>query len=282
MIASSAQVGTWWSTVWSSAIGIAFDEPPELEAGARLARRSSFDPPEIAPGSMTLRDGDWVAHLGLQQLDDVRWETILRTIAADPQLTAAVITGDLPVDLHGRSVALGCSLAPERRELGADCSCPDWHEPCRHVGALVVLVSELISSDPWLLTMLRGRTRDQIVEEVRSLRADLRGIDSSGSGDTARGADPGQSAAAAFRAEQAPLPPPLAPLRRAGRPVVFGSPPVDSGVTSADLERLVADAAERSFQLLSGVEDADDTAALLISPEDDRARIELSLRLRDP
>lgn len=282
MTSVRADVGAWWSTVWTSAIGTAFAEPPELEAGARLARRSTFDPPDIAPGSMTLRDGDWVAHLGVQRLDDERWEAIVRAIASDPQLTAAVVTGELPVDLHGRAVALGCSLAPERRELGADCSCPDWHEPCRHVGALIVLVADLILADPWLLTMLRGRTRDQIVEAVRSLRAGRRGIGPSESADTARGPDPGQPAVDAFRADRAPLPPPLPPLRRAGRPVTFGAPPMDSGVSGADLQRLVADAAERSFRLLGGVDDVEETAALLISAEEDRTRIELSLRLLDP
>ncbi len=264
--------GQWWSMVWGSAIAGAFDEATELEAGARLAARSSFERPEVSPGSMTLRDADWVAHLGVRQLDDSRWETILRTIAADPQLTAAVVTGELPVELHGRAVALGCSLAPERRDLGADCSCPDWHEPCRHVGALASLVADLITGDPWLVTMLRGRTRDEVIETVRRLRADQRGIDPSG--DTPRGVDPGVSATAAFKTETVSLPSPLAPLRRAGHPVEHAPPPIDSGIVGADLERLVADAAQRAFRLLSDDGDPTDAAALLISPEEDRARIE--------
>lgn len=278
---TGSDTGQWWSNVWSSAVGQAFGEPRELDAGARLARRSGMADAEVAPGSMILRDPDgaWVAQLGVRRLEDGQWHTLLHTLAADPRSAAAVITGDLPVELHGRSVALGCALTPERRDLGADCTCHDWHEPCRHVGALVAVVSEMVAVDPWLLTMLRGRTRDEIVQTVRSLRAGRLGVDTEARGDTPRGVDLGVSAAAAFDRTPDPLPGPLAGLRHPGEPVVFLPPPADSGVEMSDLQRLVADAASRAFLLLAGDTDAD---ALLIDPAEDQERIELSRRPLDP
>ena len=262
---------SWWATVWSSAMGLAFADAAELGTGAALAGRSSFDPPEVSPGSVTLTDpgGAWTAHVGMQQLSDGQWETLVRTIAADPQLTAAVIVGELPSGIHGLAVALGCSLAPEPRDIGADCTCGDWRDPCRHVGALSAVVAELIADDPWLLTMLRGRTRDQLVEAVRRLRADQRGIALPDMSDEPRGVDHGIAAAAAFQAAPSPLPPPLVPLRRAAGPVAFRPPPADAGIRMGDLHRLVSDAAERASLLLNGVDDA---AALLVEPTQDLAR----------
>ena len=263
---------SWWATVWSSAMGVAFSEAQELETGAALARRSSFASPEVAPGSVTLTDpaGAWIAHIGMQQLDDGQWETLVRSIAADPQLTAAVIVGELPTELHGRAVALGCSLAPEPRDVAADCTCGGWREPCRHVGALSALVADLIAEDPWLFTMLRGRTRDQLVEAVRRIRAGQRGIALPEASDEPRGSDAGVAATPAFQASVPPLPPPLMPLRRAASPVAFRPPPADAGVRMGDLYRLVDDAAERAFSLLNGI---DDDAALLIEPTHDLARL---------
>ena len=270
-----------WAQVWSSAITTAFGAAPELEAGARLARRMPPEAVEVVPGSVEVRDpdGQWVAHLGVQPLDDGQWETLLRTAAAAPELAAGLLTGRLPLDLHQRSIALGCSLAPERRHLGTDCSCPDWREPCRHVGAVAALAGELLIDDPWLLALVRGRTRDQIVEAVRSYRAGRLGVDD-GAADTPRGADPGVSAASAFRApgHAVRLPSPLASLRRAAEPVAFGPPPADSGVMAADLDRLVADASERAFRMLAGAVDAD---ALSIDESEDQDRIDEFRRRRD-
>lgn len=278
MITESGDV---WSSVWQSAMRAAFGEVKELEAGERLARRGGLPHPEVAPGSMILRDpeGGWVAQLGLRQLDDEQWETLLHTLATDPRSVAAVLTGDLPIELHTRAVALGCSLTPEKRDLGLDCNCHDWHEPCRHIGALVALVTDLVANDPWLLVMLRGRTRDQIVQRVRSDRAGRLDLEVEASGDTTRGIDLGVAAASALRRGPEPLPAPMAGLRRPGEPVVFRSPPADAGVEMADLHRLVADAASRAFLLLAGEADAD---ALLIDSADDQARIELSRRPQDP
>ncbi len=262
---------SWWATVWSSAMGLAFAEAPELASGAALARRSTFAAPEVSPGSVTLGDpGGWTAHVGMQQLDDGQWETLVRTIAADPQLTGAVIVGDLPSDLHGRAVALGCSLAPDPRDVAADCTCGDWHDPCRHVGALLAVVADLIADDPWLLTMLRGRTRDELVEAVRRVRAAQRGVELPEASDEPRGSDPGIAASAAFQATPSLLPPALAPVRRPASPVEFRPPPADAGVGVADLHRLVVDAAERAFLLLNGTSDA---AALLLDPAHDLARL---------
>ncbi len=269
-----------WSTIWTSAMGQVFKEAQELQTGVRLARRLE-SPVEMSPGSVTLRDeGEaWVAHVGLRQLDDGQWETLLRTVAADPLLTAAVVTGELPIELHGKAVALGCSFAPEAGDVGADCSCPDWHEPCRHVGALIALVAEMIDQDPWLLVMLRGRSRDQVAETVRRLRSAHRGIEWVESGDEPRGADPGVAAAAAFRSVPAPIPAPLPPLRRPGGPTAFRPPPADAGVSHGDLHRLVSDAAQRSFDLLGGTSGGD---GLTIDPRHDAARIAAGLDPDDP
>lgn len=271
---------SWWGTVWTSGMGQVFNEAHELETGARLARRLEATV-EMSPGSITLRDPAeaWVAHLGLRQLDDGQWETLLRTVAADPQLTAAVITGELPMELHAKAVALGCSFAPEPAEVGVDCSCPDWHEPCRHVGALIAMAAELVDNDPWLLVMLRGRSRDQVAEAVRRLRSVHRGVEWVESSDEPRGADPGVAAGAAFRTTPAPIPPPLTPLRRAAGPTAHRPPPADAGVEHGDLHRLVADAAQRAFDLLSGATTGD---GLGLSVIHDVSRIAAGLEAEHP
>ena len=45
---------------------------------------------------------------------------------------------------------------PERSEIGFDCTCPDWDDPCKHAVAVMITFSEEIALDPSLLVRWRG------------------------------------------------------------------------------------------------------------------------------
>lgn len=248
--------GSWWATVWSSAVETeAFTDTSQLESGRRLLRRRQFSAPQIEPGSAVLRTAEWVAQLGVARLDDDRWETLCGLVAVDTMVAAAVLSGEVPVELHGRALTSGISLAPGAGQLVADCTCPDWHEPCAHVAALCALITDQIEVDPWTLLLLLGRGRHEIIERVRALRNEARGRGRDEAGDQVRGADPGVAAAAAFKRTIAPLPAARPILRRPMPPVTITvDPPADAGISARDLRRLVDDASDRAIGLLNGEE----------------------------
>ncbi len=264
-------VGNWWATVWSSAVETdAFHDTSQVAPGASLARRQELGSVEVEPGSATLRGDTWVAQLGIRQFDDPTWETIWTNVAGDALQSAAVLTGDLPPEIFGLATGSGISLTPTSGDLLPDCTCSDWHEPCKHVGALCALITRMIEVDPWVFMLLRGRSRNRIVDQVRAMRASARGTEPSPTSDEPRGSDPGAAAAAAFRHDPAPLP--LArPLLRRPVPAVAiePAPPADSGLEANELRRLVADAAMRATQLLNG----EQTSGLSFTPAQDLARM---------
>ena len=66
----------------------------------------------------------------------------------------------------------GTSLFPAaENDLQTDCSCPDWANPCKHTAAVHYLLGERFDADPFLIFVLRGRTREAIVEALRARRA---------------------------------------------------------------------------------------------------------------
>jgi uncharacterized Zn finger protein len=66
----------------------------------------------------------------------------------------------------------GISLFPKKGDdLLTDCSCPDWSNPCKHIAAVYYLLAEQFDRDPFLIFKLRGRTKEEIVEALRSLRS---------------------------------------------------------------------------------------------------------------
>jgi uncharacterized Zn finger protein len=51
------------------------------------------------------------------------------------------------------------------------CTCPDVANPCKHIAAVHYLLGERFDEDPFLMFLLRGRSRDEIVAALRALRA---------------------------------------------------------------------------------------------------------------
>ncbi|MBC7859350.1 MAG: SWIM zinc finger family protein, partial [Burkholderiaceae bacterium] len=56
-----------------------------------------------------------------------------------------------------RAKALGIAVFPEHwRDLGMRCSCPDYAVPCKHLAAVVYLVSREIDGNPFMVFALKG------------------------------------------------------------------------------------------------------------------------------
>jgi len=199
-----------------------FDDTSQLAIGKRLAIRHKFGPVEFEPGAATLRHEAWTAQLGIRPLDEAAWETFCAVVASDAYQAAAVLTGELPSDVFGLSTEKGVSLSPERGRVVADCSCNDWHEPCKHVGALTAMVSDLIEVDPWILLLLFGRDRNDVVARVRALRAERRGASDLSPMSGSVGGLPAMNAHEAFGRTPRALPQSLPIVRRAGEPVALG------------------------------------------------------------
>lgn len=56
--------------------------------------------------------------------------------------------------------------AESDEELTFRCSCPDWGDPCKHVAAVHLLVTEQLDEDPTLIFLLRGLDRDALRERL--------------------------------------------------------------------------------------------------------------------
>jgi hypothetical protein len=214
---------------------------------------------------------------------DEEWDITLTTLASRAGHMAALLDGEMPPGVADDLAAANIDLLPVAGELQPRCSCPDWANPCKHSAAVCYLVADTLDADPFLLFLMRGRGRDTLLAGLRSKRA---AAGTPATGRAATGSDrpggrtrPGAGGGSAD-GEQAtswapdtgvtareawarwatvtahgeppvpaiPLPPP-----RPGKPTVLAvDPPPGSGVTSASLLQLAADAAQRAWELAHG------------------------------
>jgi len=73
----------------------------------------------------------------------------------------------------------GISLFPKKKaDLKTNCSCPDWSNPCKHIASVYYLLAEQFDHDPFLIFKLRGKSKEEIVEALRSSRSSGTGEES--------------------------------------------------------------------------------------------------------
>ena len=254
---------TWWGKAWIDALEQrARLDPNRLPRGRTYARRGSVSPLSVQPGEIRAsvrgsRVTPYAVHVRVRVFEDKEWERLLGAIAAKAAHTAALLDGELPPEVVADAAGVGVDLLPVAGEVGPRCSCPDWADPCKHAAAVVYLVADVLDGDPFLLLLLRGRTRDEVLGALRQRRSSVGTQRRAATGlDGGVSVDPGVEARVVWSragSDRPSLPAvPLAP-RRPGDPAPLAvDPPSSSGVQRADLTDLAADAAQRAWSLCIG------------------------------
>jgi uncharacterized Zn finger protein len=130
--------------------------------------------------------------LAVKPLSDRDWAAAERAMASKALFGAKLLAGEMPKEIEQAFRECKLSLFPASgRELASACSCPDWASPCKHVAAVFYILAEAFDEDPFLVFTWRGRTKDQLIERLRSLRGVAGDPRGSGSAPAAAALDSG-------------------------------------------------------------------------------------------
>jgi uncharacterized Zn finger protein len=292
---------TWWGRAWVDALEQRAQlDPNRLPRGKDYARTGAVGELALAPGEARAQVQGrkrlpYDIRIRVRRFTDDEWGRVLDLISAQLGRAAAMLDGDLPPDIADDVAAAGLDLLPGAGEIGPRCSCPDDADPCKHAAAVCYLVADALDADPFVVLLLRGRTRGEVLAGLRLRRrgADLFRATAPGSeaadSKQADGADTGGAHADGAEADEAardrgvdartvlaaappsgPIPVPPLPPKRPGHPAALpvDPPPWRSGLRD-DLRALASDAAQRAWQLAVGL-DAD--AGMSLDADADLAR----------
>lgn len=182
--------GTWWSKAVLRSVEEAAYSADDLRRGRALARAG-------AVGAITVSDGTAVAAVGEGQdtftvevtvpvLDDSDASAFTELVAAEAGRIAALMAGELPHALVEAVEETGVELLPYGGELGSACTCEAWLDPCPHALAVLTQLAWLIAADPFVLTHLRGLSRERVLRELHRIHQPP-----AGDGDSVAGAGDG-------------------------------------------------------------------------------------------
>lgn len=168
---------TWWANRWTSVLE-SFGWASRLQRGRTYARGGRVLSYEVAPGEITARvkgsrPSPYRVRIHLKQMSGAAWRRATKVMAGRAAFAAMLLAGEMPRDIEEAFAEAGTSLFPQsQRDLETSCSCPDWANPCKHVAAVAYVAAEAFDRDPFLLFQLRGRTREQLLDELQRVRTD--------------------------------------------------------------------------------------------------------------
>ena len=163
---------TWWGNAWLQAMEDIALDPDQLRHGRRYAFGGHVGPIAVSPGRIaaTVQDelGEHRTELSIAELADAGWDRFLDRLSARSGHIAALLEGEMPADLVDSAADAGVRLLPGMGDLEPDCDCPGFEHPCRHAAALGYQASWLLDADPFVLLLMRGRGRPELLAQLRA------------------------------------------------------------------------------------------------------------------
>ncbi|NYH55690.1 putative Zn finger protein [Nocardiopsis arvandica] len=235
---------SWWGNAWIKAMVDTALDPVPLKKGRRYAAAGHVGTITVSPGraAATVFDGDesQEAVVLLDRLSEDEWGRFLEKVAVKAGHTADLLERKMPQELAEDAEEADVRLLPGVGDLDPECTCLDFELPCKHAAALSYQLARLLDEDPFVLLLLRGRTEDELVDELNQLNA----ADAEGAA-----ADETVPAEEAFAAgvPALPEPPPRPEAAAVGTPPPhLGFDPEGAGPVRLDW--LVSDASARAFE----------------------------------
>ncbi|MEH2241177.1 SWIM zinc finger family protein [Nostoc sp.] len=164
----------WWSQQWLDLLD-SYRFKKRLERARNYARQGNVLSIEFKGAKVLARvQGSEVepykVSLSLEPFSDEQWGYVIETMSQRAIFAAKLLAGEMPQNIEEVFTANGLSIFPfTLADVQSKCSCPDKANPCKHIGALYYQLGDRFSEDPFVLFQLRGRTKEQILSDLRKL-----------------------------------------------------------------------------------------------------------------
>lgn len=167
----AARSTTWWGKAWVRSFEEVALDAADLPAGRSLARTGRLSAPVVLAGMSSAvvdpgEESPLVAQVRVEALAPSSWDGFVTEAARESGYAADLEAGVLPEELVEHCDELGIELLPGPGDIETACECDAWAQPCVHVLALLYQLAWHIDRDPYVLLLLRGRTRERLLADI--------------------------------------------------------------------------------------------------------------------
>jgi uncharacterized Zn finger protein len=166
----------WWSQRWLDLLD-SYRFKKRLERARNYSRQGNvlsikFKAAKVLARVQGSEVEPYKVSLSLDAFSDEEWGYVVETMSQKAIFAAKLLAGEMPQNIEEVFISNGLSLFPfTLTDIHSKCSCPDQVVPCKHIGAVYYQLGDHFSEDPFVLFQLRGRTKEQIISDLRQLRS---------------------------------------------------------------------------------------------------------------
>ena len=166
----------WWVERWLELLD-SYRFKKRLERARSYAREGhvlsiEFENSQVLATVQGSEVEPYQVSLKLDPFNDEDWHYVITTLAEKAIYSAQLLAGQMPESIEKVFIKNGLNLFPfNLADIRSRCSCPDKANPCKHIGAIYYQLADRFSEDPFVIFQLRGRTKSQILAELRQLRS---------------------------------------------------------------------------------------------------------------
>lgn len=171
----------WWVERWLELLD-SYRFKKRLERARSYAREGhilsiEFENAQVLATVQGSEVEPYQVSLKLDPFNDEDWHYVVTTLAEKAIYSAQLLAGQMPESIEKVFIKNGLNLFPfNLSDIRSYCSCPDKANPCKHIGAIYYQLADRFSEDPFVIFQLRGRTKSQILAELRQLRSQTTSI----------------------------------------------------------------------------------------------------------
>jgi uncharacterized Zn finger protein len=161
---------TWWGAQWLQAL-TQIDHENRLPRGRTYANRGAVLDLDVQERRVRARvQGSrarpYDVDIEVPATPAADAARLIECLAADAGLIGRLLNRELDPAVLQEARRLAIPVFPSRwSELKMHCSCPDWAVPCKHLAAVIYLLSQEIDGDPFLVFRLRGLDLPGLLQE---------------------------------------------------------------------------------------------------------------------
>jgi uncharacterized Zn finger protein len=166
----------WWVQRWLELLD-SYRFKKRLERARSYAREGhilsiEFENAQVLATVQGSEVEPYQVSLTLDPFNDEDWHYVIATLAEKAIYSAQLLAGKMPESIEKVFIKNGLNLFPfNLADIRSRCSCPDKANPCKHIGAIYYQLADRFSEDPFVIFQLRGRTKSQILAELRQFRS---------------------------------------------------------------------------------------------------------------
>jgi len=160
---------TWWGEQWLNALS-KIDFENRLPRGRAYASNGSVLETKIKGNNIRARvEGSmpkpYNIDISVPLFGEKEKLNMVDVIRKDPFILSKLLNRELPQELNRLTLDQGIRLFPSSwKDFSMKCSCPDWVVPCKHLAAVIYVISREIDANPFLVLKLHGL---DLLEELK-------------------------------------------------------------------------------------------------------------------